>query len=141
MYKLMWIVIFCMVSLNNKNTVTETIQCDTNRTIYLELIKGYYKIEQQYEEGSFTTFTYSDSSYVLLLCGKMVNLPILSGMKYQMINRRETELYNSRFGFNAENNKYWREDNYNNGITILYDNVTFSKTKVYDLILDSIKIR
>jgi len=65
----------------------------------------------------------------------------MSNKKYKQNNKQEIKSFISRTGINSENNKYWREDNYKTGITIIYDNVKETDVMKFNEILDFVIIR
>ncbi|KFD38089.1 hypothetical protein AT05_11920 [Schleiferia thermophila str. Yellowstone] len=123
----------------NNVAYQETIICTPDRSITLDLVGGYRKKETRYEEGIMVTFTYSDSSYILVFCGRMQLFPLLSGKEY-IVNEQVENDYKSRSGINAINKKYWREDNYKFGIAVIYDNVSETRVKEFNNVLDNVKI-
>lgn len=119
----------------------EIIHCSPNRTITIQLSKGYSKKSVAYEEGIIETFTFSDSSYVFIFCGRMQTFPMLSRDKYQVTEKKEINGEKSRSGFNLETSKYWREDNYKSGIAIVYDNVPESRQTEFNNMIESVEIK
>ncbi|MCB0737538.1 MAG: hypothetical protein KDC92_08495 [Bacteroidetes bacterium] len=127
--------------LSDGNLEKETIQCSPSRTITIELSKGYFKKSVTYEEGIIETFTFSDSSYIFIFCGRMQTYPMLSEDKYQVTKTKELNGLKSRLGINLETSKLWREDNYKSGIAIVYDNVPESRQTEFNNMLGSIEIK
>lgn len=148
MYLINYKILFLLLHLNNNSVKIdsnriinqETVQCNPVLSISIDLEEGYHKEENTYEEGTIVTYTYSDSSYVLIFCGQMQRFPILSRGKYIVTSEKESEGYKSRFGINSVNNKYWREINYESGIAIIYDNISVSDLNKFDLLLNYLKI-
>jgi len=67
---LVFLYLFIYFNVNNYEiNKTEIIECNPQRSVNISLENGYYKNVNQYEEGVIVTFTYADSSYVLVLCG------------------------------------------------------------------------
>lgn len=123
------------------NLKEEIIQCSPNRTITIDLSKGYSKKSVSYEEGIIETFIFSDSSYIFIFCGRMQTFPMLSQDKYQVTETKEENGVRSRSGTNLETSKLWREDNYKSGIAIVYDNVTKSRQAEFNNMIESIEIK
>jgi len=119
----------------------EIIHCSPNRTITITLSKGYSKKSVAYEEGIIETFTFPDSSYIFIFCGRMQTFPMLSRDKYQVTEKKEDNGAKSRSGFNLETSKFWREDNYKSGIAIVYDNVPESRQTEFNNMIESVEIK
>jgi|SRR5690606_6391105 len=127
--------------LSDGNLKEEIIQCSPNRTITIELSNGYSKKSVTYEEGVIETFTFSDSSYIFVFCGRMQTFPMLSKDKYQVTETKEENGVRSRSGANLETSKLWREDNYKSGIAIAYDNVPKSRQTEFNNMMESVEIK
>ncbi len=129
------------VILSVENTKTEIIQCGSSKTITIQLPEGYSDRFFSYEEGVMKTFTYLDSSYVLIFCGLMQSFPILKECDYQIRLRRKGNLVKSCSGVNLQTTKYWREDNYKSGIAVVYDNVPKEMQETFNNALESVVIQ
>lgn len=122
--------------------VSESIDCMVDHKVTINLEKGYIKRLTTYEEGFIITFSYPNTSYILVLCGRMIKTPMLSDKKYREIKicDKENSMI-SRIGLNTENHSYWREDNYKSGFIILYDNVSESQISIYNSVLETVIIK
>lgn len=126
---------FILTSNSVDESNIKVIECGKERVISITLMEGYYHNNQSYEEGKMEIFNYPDSSYVIVFCGQMQSKPLFNEKNYQVEQTENTSLLKSRSGINLESNKYWREDNYAQGLTIAYDNVHKSKKNKFDKIL------
>ena len=117
----------------------------------LAVPSGFTIDRKNYKEGEITTLKYPDGSRIILHCGGMMNLPLLSGTHYLPSTTRHTALRDEIVGHTG--NLYWREDDYvrqkphGKFISfvemfppdIAYDKVPFERKKNFDLARDSFK--
>lgn len=96
----------------------------------------YHFQKDNYEEGVIYFYSFVDSAYIIVFQGSMMEFPIdkYSEQKIKMKNQKKISV-------GVENNKFWRKDIFEEGIRIYYDNVSEKNKKIYDKILDGIKIR
>jgi|GEM_PF-3117574 len=140
--------LFCYLNSNkqaiqgqgDRATCQEVIECTPDRSVKIELGAGCRKDEILYEEGIMVTFTYPDTSYILVFCGRMQKFPILSDSDYIVENEKIDLSFKSRLGLNSRSNRYWREDNYGSGIAVIYDNVPDNQVEKFNVVLDNVKV-
>ena len=97
------------------------------------------KSNQSYHEGDFTTIIYSDSSFLLIHCGSMVNRPFFRGENLVLQDSSNVANRLSRAGYEKKTGLFWREDYYSDKkITIGYSNVKREDLKSFDSSLSSI---
>ena len=90
--------------------------------------------KDNYEEGVIYFYSFVDSVYIIVFQGSMVEFSI---DKYES---QKTEIKNQKkISVGFENNKFWRKDIFE-GVRIYYDNVSAKNKKIYDKVLDEIKI-
>jgi hypothetical protein len=100
----------------------------------IKLPVPFHTQKDNYEEGVIYFYSFVDSAYIVVLQGSMVEFTM---DKYKV---QKTEIQNQKkISVGFENDKFWREDVFE-GVRIYYDNVTTKNKKVYDKILDEVKI-
>lgn len=130
----------CFIKAQNK---IDTITCGSYKVI-IEIPPLAYKHSKilDYEEGFWKIYPFSDSTYILLHYGSMINIPIL-GKRENCFEYKIYQLNNtcSTIRGSCTANIFFREDLYFYGnIILLYDNVSISKQIDFDIILDNIII-
>ncbi len=94
----------------------------------------------QYEEGVFITYTLPDSSYLLIQAGAMVNSPISTFKKSELLDHKINNGIETYKGI--RNNKIcFREDIYYKKIHFIYDGVKPKNRMIFDEIIDNVSIK
>lgn len=107
-------------------------------TIEMNLPCNYHVSKHNYDEGVFISYAYQDLSYITVFEGHMIELPLLH-KKSGYIPQKTDTLSNKISAFGIKDNKYWREDSYND-IRVFYNNVSLEKKSIFDKVLDSFVI-
>lgn len=101
----------------------------------MQLPTPFHIQKDNYEEGVIYFYSFVDSVYIVVFQGSLMEFPI---DKY---HPQKTEVKNQRkISVGVENNKFWRKDVLD-GVRIYYDNVSKRNKRIYDKVLDEIKIR
>jgi len=105
-----------------------------SKEIEMQLPVPFHTQKDNYEEGVIYFYSFIDSAYIIVFQGAMMEFPI---DKYQA---QRTEVKNQKkISVGVENNKFWRKDVFD-GVRIYYDNVPAKNKRIYDKVLDEIKI-
>jgi len=132
---LMIIFLSACSTLKNENvTYKLDSQLLLSKKVEMQLPMPFHIQKDNYEEGVVYFYSFVDSAIIIILQGSMVELPIdkYKPQKSKIRNHRKISV-------GCENNKFWRKDVYK-GVNIYYDNVSSSNKRVYDKILNEIKI-
>lgn len=101
----------------------------------MQLPTPFHIQKDNYEEGIIYFYSFTDSAYIVVLQGSMMEFPM---DKY---HPQKTKVKNQKkISVGIENNKFWRKDVFE-GVRIYYDNVPKRNKRIYDKVLDEIKIR
>ncbi|OFY13445.1 MAG: hypothetical protein A2X11_12090 [Bacteroidetes bacterium GWE2_42_24] len=127
--------IFACSTLKKEN-VTVKLECQQllSKKVEMRLPVPFRVQKDNYEEGVIYFYSFVDSAYIIVLQGTMMELLVdkYNPQKIEMRNKRKISV-----GF--ENNKFWRKDVFE-GVRIYYDNVSLKNKRLYDEVLDKIKI-
>ncbi len=105
-----------------------------SKKVEMQLPMPFHIQKDNYEEGVVYFYSFVDSATIIILQGSMVELPI---DKYKL---QKSKIKNQRkISVGCKSNKFWRKDIYK-GVNIYYDKVSSSNKRVYDKILNKIKI-
>src|SRR5574344_1978538 len=144
MRKLIFSVIFILItSIIDAQIIKDSIICGKYiLTIDVADIGYRYSKIDNYEEGFFKTYPNMDSSYLLIMYGSMISLPILKDKdNWQEYNKYE--MNNNIISMRGLcENRYCREDiYYKQNIVVLYENIDKSNHLFYDSIMNNIVIK
>lgn len=123
-------------SVRKKDTVAFKLehQILLSRDVEMRLPIPFHTQKENYEEGIFCVYSFTDSAYIIVFQGALMEFPI---DRYKV---QKTEIKNNKnISIGVENNKCWRKDIFE-GVSIYYDNVLPEKKDLYDKILDELKI-
>lgn len=110
-----------------------------SETVEMDLRCGYKQNKFNYEEGVFISFSYRDSSSIVIFDGVNVKFPILS--KENGYIPCEIDTVNNFIKITgSKDGLYWREDVHTNRVRVFYINVPDDKRNLYDELLDSFNI-
>ena len=105
-----------------------------SKEVEMQLPIPFHTQKDNYEEGVIYFYSFIDSAYIIVFQGTMMEFPI---DKY---HAQKTEVKNQKkISVGVENNKFWRKDVFE-GVRIYYDNVPAKNKRIYDKVLDEIKI-
>jgi hypothetical protein len=106
-----------------------------SKEVEMQLPVPFHTQKENYEEGVIYFYSFVDSAYIIVFQGSMMEFPI---DKYKA---SKTEIKNQRkISVGIQDNKFWRKDVFE-GVRIYYDNVPAKNKKIYDKVLDEIKIK
>lgn len=105
-----------------------------SKEVEMQLPVPFHIQKCNYEEGVIYCYSFIDSAYVIVLQGTMMEFPIdkYPAQKTEVKNQKKTSV-------GIENNRFWRKDVFE-GVRIYYGNVPARNKRIYDKILDRIKI-
>ena len=105
-----------------------------SKEIEMQLPSPFHIQKDNYEEGVIYYYSFPDSAYIIVLQGSMMDFPMDKYHPHKtMVNNQKTIIVG------IENNKFWRKDVFE-GIRIYYDNVPKKSKRIYDRVLDEIKV-
>ncbi|MBP6977301.1 MAG: hypothetical protein PHD61_04765 [Bacteroidales bacterium] len=119
-----------------------------NYYLLIKIFEPNTKTFTSYEEGFFITFSFLDSSIITIQYGPMVQKPLTSTDSCQILSEfvldEEIKIIKGICTNTAKHLKnvyYFREESYSRyNLSILYENVSCPNIKLFDNILDNIKI-
>lgn len=105
-----------------------------SKEVEMQLPTPFHTQKDNYEEGVIYFYSFVDSAYIIVTQGSLMEFPI---DKYHA--KKTKEKNKKKISVGIENNKFWRKDVFE-GIRIYYDNVPKKNKKIYDKVLDGIKV-
>ena len=103
--------------------------------IKIQLPFSFNKAHYNYTEGDYFSYTFKDTSVIVVHSGYMTVIPHLRGVNYEV----KDSTLNDRAGFRKSDNLRWREINIKHGLNIFFDNVKPDKQIYFDNLLLDIK--
>jgi len=137
-YKVIILMIIFLSACSTLKNENVTYKLDSrlliSKKVEMLLPMPFHIQKDNYEEGVVYFYSFVDSATIIILQGSMVELPIdkHKPQKSKIKNQRKISV-------GCKSNKFWRKDVYK-GVNLYYDNVSSSNKRVYDKILNEIKI-
>lgn len=123
-------------SINKKENVSFKIERQKllSKEIEMRLPIPFHIQKNNYEEGVIYFYSFIDSAYIIAFEGSMMEFSIDKYQAQKIKEKNQKKIY-----IGVENDKFWRKDVFE-GVRIYYDNVPKKSKKIYDKVLDEIKI-
>ncbi|HQQ97076.1 MAG TPA: hypothetical protein PLX35_07420 [Cyclobacteriaceae bacterium] len=87
-----------------------------------------------YTDGTFYTYAAPDGETLVIHCGYDYQLPFLNETQFKVLGKSKS----GRYGIVKRTKTYWREENFDNGLTIYYSNIHESNKQFFDKLIEGI---
>lgn len=130
--------IFCLFSCTvmKKENVSFIIESQylLSKKFDIQLPEPFLFQKDNYDEGVVYCYSFSDGSYIIVFQGSLLQFPVDNYMSQKHVIQGRKKINTGKI-----KDRFWRKDILDD-IRIYYNNVPKRKKKIFDMILDTIKI-
>lgn len=109
-------------------------QCLLSKRYEMLLPTPFHVQKDNYEEGVCFFYSFIDSSYIIVFEGALMQFSV---DRYLPVGQKN--IGGKKISYGKKGDKFWRKDIFD-GVNVYYDNVHAKQKKVFDKILDNIKV-
>lgn len=124
----------CYSGRNDDVSFKKESQCLLSKKYELLLPIPFHVQKDNYEEGVCFFYSFTDSSYIIVFEGALMQFSV---DRYSPAGRKT--FGDKKISYGKKEDNFWRKDILD-GVIVCYDNVYAKQKKVFDKILDNIKL-
>ena len=136
--KLIFTLLLCLpgcYSVRNDNvSLKKESQCLLSKRYEILLPIPFHVQKDNYEEGVIFYYSFTDSAYIIVFEGALMQFSV---DRYSPIGQKT--IGKKKISYGKKEDRFWRKDIFD-GVSVYYDNVHAEQKKVFDKILDNIKV-